>query len=162
MIRDCLLAGDSFSRLSISACSFFILVRLTGLFLGHISLVFGFGLLALGLAFLFFQPLLLLLLFLKDEVVSLQMVYPGFRLLLTSLHVQCISHHVLHCRHIIGIEDKPYMFGFITDILSEGLSEVRARLSLVGVFMLLSLLLSVLWQTLRAARTNPAMELKKE
>jgi hypothetical protein len=33
---------------------------------------------------------------------------------------------------------------------------------MVGVFMLLSLLLSVLWQTLRAARTNPAVELKKE
>ena len=47
----------------------------------------------------------------------------------------------------IGIEDKPYMFGFITDILSDGLSEVRARLSLVRVFMLLSLLLSVLGLT---------------
>ena len=33
---------------------------------------------------------------------------------------------------------------------------------MVGVFMLLSLLLSVLWQTLRAALTNPAVELKKE
>ena len=47
----------------------------------------------------------------------------------------------------VGIEDKPYMFGFILDILSEGLSEVHARLSLVGVFMLLSLLLSVLGLT---------------
>jgi len=47
----------------------------------------------------------------------------------------------------IGIEDKPYMFGFITDLLSEGLSEVRTRLTLVGVFMLLSLLLSVLGLT---------------
>jgi putative ABC transport system permease protein len=47
----------------------------------------------------------------------------------------------------VGIEDKPYMFGFIPDLLSEGLSEVRARLSLVGVFMLLSLLLSVLGLT---------------
>ena len=43
-----------------------------------------------------------------------------------------------------GIEDKPYMFGFITDILSENLSEVRDRLSLVRIFMLLSLLLSAL------------------
>lgn len=51
------------------------------------------------------------------------------------------------CMKYVGIEDKPYMFGFITDILSEGLSEVRARLSLVGVFMLLSLLLSVLGLT---------------
>lgn len=51
------------------------------------------------------------------------------------------------CMKYIGIEDKPYMFGFITDILSDGLSEVRARLSLVGVFMLLSLLLSVLGLT---------------
>ena len=47
----------------------------------------------------------------------------------------------------IGIEDKPYMFGFVTDILSDGMSEVRARLSLVRVFMLLSLLLSVLGLT---------------
>ena len=47
----------------------------------------------------------------------------------------------------IGIEDKPYMFGFVTDILSDGLSEVSARLSLVRVFMLLSLLLSVLGLT---------------
>ena len=47
----------------------------------------------------------------------------------------------------VGIEDKPYMFGFITDLLSEGLSEVRTRLTLVGVFMLLSLLLSVLGLT---------------
>jgi len=51
------------------------------------------------------------------------------------------------CMKYIGIEDKPYMFGFVTDILSDGLSEVRARLSLVGVFMLLSLLLSVLGLT---------------
>ena len=51
------------------------------------------------------------------------------------------------CMKYIGIEDKPYMFGFITDILSDGLSEVRARLSLVGVFMLLSPLLSVLGLT---------------
>lgn len=51
------------------------------------------------------------------------------------------------CMKYVGIEDKPYMFGFITDILSEGLSEVRARLSLVVVFMLLSLLLSVLGLT---------------
>ena len=43
-----------------------------------------------------------------------------------------------------GIEDKPYMFGFISDILSENLSEVRDRLSLVRIFMLLSLLLSAL------------------
>ena len=43
-----------------------------------------------------------------------------------------------------GIEDKPYMFGYITDILSEHLSEVKDRLSLVRLFMLLSLLLSVL------------------
>ena len=43
-----------------------------------------------------------------------------------------------------GIEDKPYMFGFITDILSEHLSEIKNRLSLVVFFMLLSLLLSVL------------------
>ena len=43
-----------------------------------------------------------------------------------------------------GIEDKPYMFGFITDILSENLSEVKDRLSLVRLFMLLSLLLSAL------------------
>ena len=51
------------------------------------------------------------------------------------------------CMKYLGIEDKPYMFGFITDILSAGLSEVRARLSLVWVFMLLSLLLSVLGLT---------------
>ena len=68
------------SRLSISVCFSVIFdsVRLTGLFLGHISLVFGFGLLALGLAFLFFQPLLLLLLLLEDEVVSLQVIQSGF------------------------------------------------------------------------------------
>jgi hypothetical protein len=47
----------------------------------------------------------------------------------------------------LGIEEKPYMFGFITDILSEGLTEVRTRLRLVEVFMLLSLLLSVLGLT---------------
>ena len=43
-----------------------------------------------------------------------------------------------------GIEDKPYMFGFITDILSERLAQVKRQLSLVRLFMLLSLLLSVL------------------
>lgn len=43
-----------------------------------------------------------------------------------------------------GIEDMPYMFGFITDILSDGLSEVKEQLSLVRAFMVLSLLLSIL------------------
>ena len=52
----------------------------------------------------------------------------------------------LSMKHV-GIEDAPYMFGFIPDLLSEGLSEVRTRLTLVGVFMLLSLLLSVLGLT---------------
>ena len=43
-----------------------------------------------------------------------------------------------------GIEDKPYMFGFITDILSERLAKVKEQLSLVRIFMILSLLLSIL------------------
>ena len=43
-----------------------------------------------------------------------------------------------------GIEDKPYMFGFVTDILSEHLTKVKEQLSLVRFFMLLSLLLSIL------------------
>ena len=43
-----------------------------------------------------------------------------------------------------GIEDKPYMFGFITDILSERLAQVKRQLSLIRLFMLLSLLLSIL------------------
>ena len=43
-----------------------------------------------------------------------------------------------------GIEDKPYMFGFISDILSELLSEVKEQLSLVRAFMVLSFLLSIL------------------
>ena len=43
-----------------------------------------------------------------------------------------------------GIEDKPYMFGYIPVIISERLSEVRNKLSLVRLFMLLSLLLSAL------------------
>ena len=43
-----------------------------------------------------------------------------------------------------GIEDKPYLFGFITDLLSERLAEVKNQLSLVRIFMILSLLLSVL------------------
>ena len=43
-----------------------------------------------------------------------------------------------------GIEDKSYMFGFITDILSERLAKVKEQLSLVRIFMLLSLLLSIL------------------
>ena len=43
-----------------------------------------------------------------------------------------------------GIEDKPYMFGYIPEIISENLSEVKDRLSLVRLFMLLSLLLSAL------------------
>ena len=43
-----------------------------------------------------------------------------------------------------GIEDKPYMFGFIADILSGRLEDVKAQLSLVRAFMLLSLLLSIL------------------
>ena len=43
-----------------------------------------------------------------------------------------------------GIEDKPYMFGFIPDILSERLAEVKEQLSLVRAFMVLSLLLSIL------------------
>lgn len=48
----------------------------------------------------------------------------------------CIERH--------GIEDKPYMFDYIPSIISEQLSEVRDRLSLVKLFMLLSLLLSAL------------------
>lgn len=47
----------------------------------------------------------------------------------------------------LGIEEKPYMFGFISDILAEGLTEVRMRLKLVELFMMLSLLLSVLGLT---------------
>ena len=43
-----------------------------------------------------------------------------------------------------GIEDKPYMFDYIPSSISEQLSEVRDRLSLVRLFMLLSLLLSAL------------------
>ena len=43
-----------------------------------------------------------------------------------------------------GIEDKPYMFGFIADILSGRQEDVKAQLSLVWAFMLLSLLLSIL------------------
>ncbi len=43
-----------------------------------------------------------------------------------------------------GIEDKPHMFGFITDILSERLAKVKEQLSLVRIFMILSLLLSIL------------------
>ena len=43
-----------------------------------------------------------------------------------------------------GIEDKPYMFGYIPEILSERLSEVKDRMALVWLFMLLSLLLSAL------------------
>ena len=43
-----------------------------------------------------------------------------------------------------GIEDKPYMFGYIPEIISERLSEVKDRMSLVRLFMLLSLLLSAL------------------
>ena len=43
-----------------------------------------------------------------------------------------------------GIEDRPYMFGFIPDILSERLAEVKEQLSLVRAFMVLSLLLSIL------------------
>ncbi len=48
----------------------------------------------------------------------------------------CIERH--------GIEDKPYMFDYIPSIISEQLSEVRDRFSLVKLFMLLSLLLSAL------------------
>ena len=43
-----------------------------------------------------------------------------------------------------GIEDKPYMFGYIPEIISERLAEVKDRMSLVRLFMLLSLLLSAL------------------
>ena len=43
-----------------------------------------------------------------------------------------------------GIEDEPYMFGYITDILAGCLEEVKEQLSLVWAFMLLSLLLSIL------------------
>ena len=43
-----------------------------------------------------------------------------------------------------GIEDTPVMFGFIKDILSEHITEVKRQLSLVRAFMLLSLLLSIL------------------
>ena len=51
------------------------------------------------------------------------------------------------CMKYLRIEEKPYMFDYIPDIISEGLTEVRARLKLVEVFMLLSLLLSVLGLT---------------
>ncbi len=43
-----------------------------------------------------------------------------------------------------GIEDKPYMFGYISDLLSELLEAVKKQLSLVRAFMVLSLLLSIL------------------
>ena len=43
-----------------------------------------------------------------------------------------------------GIEDKPYLFGYITDLLSEWLAEVKQQLSFVLAFMVLSLLLSIL------------------
>ena len=43
-----------------------------------------------------------------------------------------------------GIEDKPYMFGYISDLLSELLETVKKQLSLVRAFMVLSLLLSIL------------------
>ena len=43
-----------------------------------------------------------------------------------------------------GIEDKPYMLGYISDILSDHLAEVKEQLSLVRAFMVLSLLLSIL------------------
>ena len=43
-----------------------------------------------------------------------------------------------------GIEDKPYMFGYISDLLSELLETVKKQLSLVQAFMVLSLLLSIL------------------
>ena len=48
----------------------------------------------------------------------------------------CVERH--------GIEDKPYMFDYIPSIISEQLAEVKDRLSLVRLFMLLSLLLSAL------------------
>ena len=48
------------------------------------------------------------------------------------------------CIELNGIEDKPYMFGYIPEIISEELAEVKDRLSLVRLFMLLSLLLSAL------------------
>ena len=48
------------------------------------------------------------------------------------------------CMLVYGIEDKPYMFNYINNILSENLSEEKNHLSLVSVFMLLSFLLSAL------------------
>lgn len=48
------------------------------------------------------------------------------------------------CMLVYGIEDKPYMFNYINDILSDNLSEEKNHLSLVSVFMLLSFLLSAL------------------
>ena len=87
------------------------------------SLVLGDISFTLGLAFLFFQPLLLLLLFLKDEVVSLQMVRPGLGLLLPALHIQHFGQHILHLRHIsfsqlvrlagIVVHPVPYDVGVI-------------------------------------------------
>ena len=43
------------------------------------------------------------LLLLDDEVISLQMVCSRLSLFLSSLHCQCLSNHVLHFRHVIGI-----------------------------------------------------------
>ena len=85
-------------------CLVLFLVRLTGLLLSLLRFLFCHVLLALNPALLFFQPLLLLLLLLDDEVVALQMFKPGLRLLPASFHVQCLSHHILHHGHIIGIE----------------------------------------------------------
>ena len=48
------------------------------------------------------------------------------------------------CMAVYGIEDRPYMFDYIDDILSDNLSEEKDHLSLVSVFMLLSILLSAL------------------
>jgi len=68
------------------------------------GIILRFVLLALDPALLFFKPLLLFLLLLEDEVVALQMVQPGLRLFPASFHVQCLSNHILHHGHIIGIE----------------------------------------------------------
>ena len=69
-----------------------------------LDLCFRFLFLGDGFLCLFLELFLLALLLLDDEVVPFQMVNSCFRLLLSSLHVQCLSYQILDCRHVLSIQ----------------------------------------------------------
>ena len=63
---------------------------------------------------------------------------------------------------VIGIPLAVYVIGHFLENYPERISRYDWVFLVSTLLMLVIAFLSVLWQTLKAARTNPAVELKKE